>query len=182
VLNIQHRVSLGVGALRRYRTAVLIFVGRCRDCGGAGDQKIAAFGSSYGGGPSRVGGLGDRGVAIRGQASLLQGNALSDGLLGRWIELRFHLRDLRLKAFQPCPSACKYNHLAIKLFPAHQIQLAEAALQQSLELAFDFAFRQRGFAAEEAGGGAAQGVEEVFGREHGKGPGNNGGQCITQCL
>ena len=110
------------------------------------------------------------------------GNALSAALLGRRVELRFHLCDLRFQAFQACPRARQHDHLAIKLFPADQVQFAEAALQQGLELAFDFAFRQRVVAAEEAGGGAAQGVEEVFGREQGKGPGNNGGQCITQCL
>ncbi|MNP83118.1 hypothetical protein D3C76_1819710 [compost metagenome] len=60
--------------------------------------------------------------------------------------------------------------MAVEFFPAHQVQFAETALQQGFELAFDFAFRQRGFAAEQAGGVAAQGVEEVFGREHGKGP------------
>ena len=101
---------------------------------------------------------------------------------GRWSELRFQFRHLRLKTLQSCPSARQHNHLAIKLFPAHQVQLAETTLQQSLELALDFAFRQWGFAAEEAGGGAGQGVEEVFGCEHGKCPVNNGGQCITQCL
>ena len=53
-------------------------------------------------------------------------------------QLGFQLRHLRLQALQPCTRAGQHHHLAIKLFPAHQVEFAEAALQQRLELAFDF--------------------------------------------
>lgn len=103
--------------------------------------------------------------------------------LFRWrIEPGFQFGDLGFQALQASAGASQDDHLAIEFFPADQVQFAEAALQQSLELAFDFVAWQRRVAAEQAGGVAAQGVEEVFGREHGKGPENNGGQCITQCL
>jgi len=146
--------SLETWAFWRNRTAVIKVVGRCGDGSRAEDQKIAAFGSSY------------------------RGRELFSGRC----QLRFHLGNLGFEAFEAGASTRQHYHLTIELFPADQIEFAEGTLQQHFELAFHFGFRQRGVAAEEAGGGAAQGVEEVFGREHGKCPGNNGRQCITQCL
>nr|GFB21051.1 hypothetical protein [Tanacetum cinerariifolium] len=80
--------------------------------------------------------------------------------------LRLHFRHLRLQCLKAGAGASEHNHLAVEFFPANQIQLAEPALQQGLELGFEFAARNRGFAGEEAGGVAAQGVEEGFGGEH----------------
>ncbi len=89
-------------------------------------------------------------------------------LLLAGIQPRFQLCHLRLQALQPRTGAGQDYHLAVEFFAADQVQFAEPTLQQRLELAFDFIAGQRGVAAEQARGVAAQGVEEVFGREHGK--------------
>ncbi|CAN1605997.1 protein of unknown function [Pseudomonas mediterranea] len=96
-------------------------------------------------------------------------------LLLRWSQPSLQLRHLRLQTFQPRPGTGQHDHLTVEFFPAHQVQLAEAALQQRLELAFDFAFGQRSVAAQEAGSVAAEGVEQVFGGKHGSNPENDGG-------
>ena len=109
----------------------------------------------------RRGGFTER---IQGGARAPQGLSLFGGR----VQPCFQFRDFRLQALQPRTRAGQYHHLAVEFFPTHQVQFAEATLQQGLELAFDFVAGQRGVTAEQARGVAAQGVEEVFGREHGK--------------
>ena len=88
-------------------------------------------------------------------------------LLGRWQQSGFHFGHFGFQAFKAGTGTGQHHHLAVELFTAHQIKLAETALQQGFELAFDFIAWQRGFATEQAGGVAAKGVEKIFGREHG---------------
>ena len=82
-------------------------------------------------------------------------------------QLGFKLRDFGFQAFETSAGAGQYHHLAVEFFAADQIQFAEATLQQGFELAFDFVTWLRRFATEQTGGLATQGVEKVFGSEHG---------------
>ncbi|CAI8910951.1 hypothetical protein EMIT0196MI5_30206 [Pseudomonas sp. IT-196MI5] len=47
VLSIQLGMSIETGGIATQSDGGVMFVGRCRDCCGAEDQKIAACGSSY---------------------------------------------------------------------------------------------------------------------------------------
>ena len=78
----------------------------------------------------------------------------------------FQLSYLFLQGFEPGAGARQHDHLAVEFFTADQVQFAEGALHQHLELAFQFGARLGGIAAEQARGLVAQGVEKGFGREH----------------
>ena len=91
-------------------------------------------------------------------------------LLGRWQQSGFHFGHFGFQCFKAGTGARQYHHLAVELFTTDQIQLAEAALQQGFELAFDLIARQGGVAIEQTSSLATQGIEKIFGREHGIGP------------
>ena len=70
-------------------------------------------------------------------------------LLGRWQQSGFHFGHFGFQRFKAGTGARQYHHLAVELFATDQIQLAEAALQQGFELAFDFVTRQSRVATEQ---------------------------------
>lgn len=90
-------------------------------------------------------------------------------------ELGFQFRDLGFQRFEASAGAGENYHLAVELFPADQIELAEAALQQGLELRLQFGARQWAVATEQARGVATECIEQSFGWEHGQVPDTDGG-------
>ena len=60
--------------------------------------------------------------------------------------------------FQARTGAGQYDHLAVELVAADQIEFAEGALQQHLELGFEFTARQGRITVEQARGMGGQGV------------------------
>src|SRR5690606_20484896 len=61
--------------------------------------------------------------------------------------LRFQLRHTGFEGFQAGAGAGQHDHLTVELFAADQIELAERALQQGLEVRFQFRVGQGGVAA-----------------------------------
>ena len=64
-------------------------------------------------------------------------------LAGRWgvCVARFHRGHFSLKGFQARASAGQHDHLAVEFVAADQVEFAEGALQQHLELGLEFTAR-----------------------------------------
>src|SRR5690606_15373072 len=71
------------------------------------------------------------------------------GLFGGWGVLGFKLRQSRFECFQAGAGACQHGHLTVEFLAADQVQFAEGALQQGLELGLEFAARQWTVAVEQ---------------------------------
>lgn len=93
------------------------------------------------------------------------------GLLGGFgggrRELGFHFRDLGFQRLEARAGTGEDDHLAVEFVAADQVELAEGALHQNLELGFQLGLRQGRFATEQTSGLLADGIEEGFGRQHG---------------
>ncbi len=59
----------------------------------------------------------------------------------RRLQAGFQFGDARFEGFEARAGACQHRHLCVELVAADQIELAEGARQQGLELGFQFGAR-----------------------------------------
>jgi len=79
----------------------------------------------------------------------------------------FEFENLTFQGFEASAGACEHNHLAVEFVAADQIELAEGALQQRLELRFELFALNGALAIEQSRSMGAEGIEQGFGRQHG---------------